>query len=297
MDVNELLIRIIDLLPNLVRALDGVGRWAGAVSGFSQRLLMAIQALITAFLAQRIGAQAALVPVGAPPITVFQQFVQWFARTGFGQAVAGFIANHYQGVMTTARFVGAAVRGTGQMVGGAIAGAGAFAASPLGQVAVVAAGVAAALVGLGVAAERLGRSLLESQRHLADSSAAMAVVFAQSDVRRVMREMRAGNEQAGTAGFLARGIDNLADALQPILSLLANIGNVLGGLFANIMAGLITPITLIVEYFETMIELVKLIIPSFLLPGHGDPKTMSQFLDAVQDEARGHQPVRGLVFP
>jgi hypothetical protein len=119
---------------------------------------------------------------------------------------------------------------------------GTLASNSLGQMALAATGTAVALVGLGVAAEQTGRGLLESQRYLAESSASMAMVFALSDMRRTMREMKQGDEQVGTAGFPPESIDALADTLRPIQTLPANIANTLAGRLAAIMDVTLNPL-------------------------------------------------------
>lgn len=197
--------------------------------------------------------------------------VQAALNTGLGRVVAA--------------VAGAALGGLARAGGAVAAGVGAMASSPFGQV-VAAAGVAAlAITALGLATEKLGRTFLESQRHLADSSAAMAMVFAQSDLRRTMREMRAGADQATTAGFLARSLDSLADTLQPILSLLANITNVVLGVLADIVNVIVAPVSAMARGIMDIFAWLKKRWP-FGGDDTGEPKTLSQWLDDLSSQTR-----------
>lgn len=286
--IQQLLNQIISALPAFQQSLGGfllgLRPFAGAV--------LRLDAAIHAFVASLGGWQGIARSIAQSRIgQAVGPLVQSFAGSRVGQvalAAAGAVGRFAGSALGVAAGVGQAAIG---MIGAALA-------TPLGQVALAAAGVALALPVLGVAVERAGRTLLETQRHLAQSSAAMAQVFAQSDLRKTMREMRAGNEQAGTAGFLARGLDNLADTLQPILSLLANIANVAGGVVVRIVDLIVTPIGLIVDGINALVALAKKIFPWAF--DESNPLLLSQWLDKVTDDARSERdrnaPFRGMKF-
>jgi hypothetical protein len=129
--------------------------------------------------------------------------------------------------------------------------------------------------------------MLESQRHLAEISPSMSLVFMQSDIRRQFRELRAGEQQAGTAGFFARGLDRLADTLQPILSLLANIGNILGGSIVRVLDFLVKPLSAIAELLNWIIQKIP-----WLKRDEGDPVALGEWLgDVFKDAERGRRRV------
>lgn len=210
------------------------------------------------------------------------QLVATLGRTAIGQAAAGLARS--AAASGLGQFAGAAAGAAGQVGGAVVAGIGALAASPIGQVVLAATAAALALTALGVVVEKTGRAFLESQRHLADSSAAMAMVFAQSDIRRVMREMKAGGDQATTAGFLARSLDSLADTLQPILSLLTNIANLVLGAIAQIVDLLVAPISAMAQGIMDIFAWLRRRWP--FGGDTGDPKTLSQWLDDMSTQAR-----------
>jgi hypothetical protein len=74
-------------------------------------------------------------------------------------------------------------------------------------------------------------AMLESQRHLSEVSAGMAVVFAQKDVFDLLREMRVGNRTAESAKFAEEKYEQLQNHLENIDVALQKIENyVVGGL-------------------------------------------------------------------
>jgi len=114
----------------------------------------------------------------------------------------------------------AALGGGFSAEGGALAAANPYAAAAAGAVA-----LGKELVELPFKLEEWGRTLLDSQRYLAEFSGSMASVFANADMRAYARNAKLGEETAGSASHLQESTDDLADALEPVQALLTDIKN------------------------------------------------------------------------
>jgi hypothetical protein len=175
--VREILGPLARLLPaNVLQALAGAGRIIGPLQQSAGAIGRGFTDLLTATAGRGATAAAA-------------------AGAGGGAAAAGGAG--------AAGAAGAAGTGT----------AAALASNPVGWAVAAAAAVAAvvaALVLLPPAIKDWTRSLLESQRHLAEVSGAMAAVLAESDLRRMQRDMEIGNRLAGSARELADAHTDLA---------------------------------------------------------------------------------------
>jgi hypothetical protein len=290
--LTDLLQQIIGLLPQFQQAAAGFTRALPALTQSLGGLAQVVQAFTAAQGGwQGILQRLALFGVGRAVAGA----AQTFARTPVGQFAV-------QAVGAAGRFAGAALGGAANLSQTALAGLAAALATPLGQAGLAAAGVAAALTTLGVVTERTVRTMLESQRQLGEMSPSMALVFAQSDVRAMMRDMKAGEGQAGTAGFLANALDNLADHLQPITTLLTNMTNVIGGLLAEVLDVLVTPVSLIAETLTELAHIVakvwEWLKAKFGLKDEkkGEPEALSEWLDQVVDDARRGR-AAGRLFP
>jgi hypothetical protein len=263
--------QVVDLLKRILQVLPSAGQ---ALQGFTAGLRPFIQAaggLTTAlhnFIASAGGISGLL---------------QSLAQTSIGRAagtVAGGVGRFAAGAVSAAAGAGRAIAG----------GAAAFAASPFGQVTIASASVAAALVALGAATEKTGRTMLETQRNLANASPSMALVFAQSDIRKFFRENKAGEEQAGTAGFLAGALDKLADRLQPITTLLANISNLAGGAIAWAVEKILAPLTWIADGINSVIEWLGKILEKLGLIAEGErPATNGEVMQRMADADRANR--------
>jgi hypothetical protein len=242
LNTADLLQKIIDLLPGLTLALQRFGSgfqssFAGIVSS-----LAAIGANLTRLVAQMIVANVGGTQWAGQTIP---GWVQQFVQTTVGQNVANFLTQHHAAVASV--LSGGAFAQVLSPILGAVQSAAALLATPVGQLGLAAAGVALALTGLGYVTEKLGRTFLETQRGLAQSSAEMAAVFAVSDMRRTMREMATGGETAESAGALAGHLDDLADTLRPILALLTNLANAVLGILTAVVNVLLKPLGLIAD--------------------------------------------------
>jgi hypothetical protein len=106
--------------------------------------------------------------------------------------------------------------------------------------AIVAVGVA--LVALPFLIKNFGESLLESQRKLAESSGAMAQVFAKKDVADIQRDTRVGDATAGSAGGLSEALIRLEDRIEPFTILVSNFLNDVMTGFVNFATGMLDAI-------------------------------------------------------
>jgi hypothetical protein len=263
--------KILDLLKRILSALPSAG---AALQGFTAGLRPFIQAA-----GALAGALHNLIAAGG-----IGGVVRSVTGPGVGQAVS------------------AAAGGVGRLVAGATgvaSGAGgaglsglAAAAGSLGPVALAAAGASAALVALGVATEKTGRTMLETQRNLANASPSMAMVFAQSDIRKFFRDFKAGEEQAGSAGFLSRNLDNLADRLQPITTLLANIANVVAGGASWLLEKVITPISIISKWVSGLFEMVEKFVALFGIYLRRNPDQQSNITGELMKEIENQEMAR-----
>lgn len=158
---------------------------------------------------------------------------------------------------------GAAAGGAGAAAGAgeaAAAAAPALASNPVGWViaAVLAiAAVVVALVALPFVIRSFANSMLEGQRKFAESSGAMAQVFAKKDVADTMRDMRVGDKTAGSAGGLSESLTELEDRIEPFTTMVTNfLNNVMTGfvMFATfIMDAVIVGINVIIDGINLMI--------------------------------------------
>lgn len=109
----------------------------------------------------------------------------------------------------------------------------------------------------------------------------MAAVFAQSDFRRLLRENRAGEQQAGTADSLAKSLDKLASTMQPITTLLMNIGNTTFANLADLVNLIVGPLATLAELANKGVEKLE-----ELIKGKDREKTflVSEWLNNVMEE-------------
>ncbi len=139
----------------------------------------------------------------------------------------------------------------GAAAGGLTEGAAGLLAIPgLGEAVAVTAvafiGLKAVLYDLPKAIYNWTQSLLESQRASAQFSPQLAAVFLRHDVREMTRERAYGEATAGSTGALQESLDNFADALVPLRSLVTNILNTVGTDILDIMTAILE---LINEWF------------------------------------------------
>lgn len=97
--------------------------------------------------------------------------------------------------------------------------------SALGKVAGGAVGVVSALNGFRKAVESATQTQLDSYRRLAEVSGGMAAVMVQRDFQQMMRDMRMGDAQAGSAGRLAESENRRKNASEPLENALADLKN------------------------------------------------------------------------
>jgi hypothetical protein len=275
--------QIADLLKRILQVLPSAGQ---ALQGFTAGLRPFMQAAggLTTALSNFVASAGGI-----------SGLLQSLAQTSIGRAagtVAGGVGRFAAGAVSAAAGAGRAIAG----------GAAAFAASPFGQVTLAAGSVAAALAALGVATEKTGRTMLEAQRNLANASPSMAQVFAQSDIRKFFRENKAGEEQAGTAGFLAGNLDKLADTLQPITTLLANITNVLTGGASWLLEKVLQPIGWVAERLSDVFKVLEKILDVVslgLVKMDQKPPTNGEVMQQMAESGRRdrHDAVEGRKMP
>lgn len=73
--------------------------------------------------------------------------------------------------------------------------------------------------------KRWAESLKDSQRYLSEYNATIAVAFAKSDVRSIMRGMESGRATSGSTSDLVSALDSLKDTLRPLSDVSTNILN------------------------------------------------------------------------
>lgn len=89
----------------------------------------------------------------------------------------------------------------------------------------LAAGVAGFAAGIPTAAFSMGNDQIDQQKRFAQFSAPVASNYAQSDFRRMIREMKVGNQIADSNRSLLRALDNIKDEVAPIGAGLINLTN------------------------------------------------------------------------
>ena len=117
-----------------------------------------------------------------------------------------------------------------------------------------------AVVGLGFAAYKasqaardFGYQMEGVNRKFAGLSAAQAAIAQSLDVSRTFRDVKTGDNTAGTAGALGSAIDRFEEASRPIEELSNNLKNVVGGSFMEIIAELVSVATPAVEYLNELL--------------------------------------------
>lgn len=178
--------------------------------------------------------------------------MQWALnlRKRFGprtRKAARWLAGTKLGRVGVAAFRGGSAAAAGMGLTGA-------AGSIAGGVTGVIAAAAAAIYGLGKAAKAASWAMLESQRRLAENSPHMAQVFAQYDVKSIMRDLRRGRDQAATAKLLADTRAELSDTMQPLESLFANLKNLAFAGFNKIGSVLLKPFEWLASKINPLLE-------------------------------------------
>lgn len=140
---------------------------------------------------------------------------------------------------------------------GSAAGAlGSLAATASSLAAVPAAGVtlAVALYGGAKAAEAHSRELLKSQEHFKTLNASIAMTFAQLELADLRRNIQSGQRTQDSIGYLADKSTNLSDQLQPFKDVMANVGNIFGGLVDEAFTSALSPFTPIAEVLNDVLK-------------------------------------------
>jgi hypothetical protein len=174
------------------------------------------------------------------------------------------------------------MRGGHSALGTAGMGAAGFISTPMILPMVAAlAGAGALAVGFAMltpAVARFGEGLLNANRHLAEFSPSMAMVFAQKDIRDMMRGMQVGESTAGTASRLQTALGDFQDSLAPMVTMVRNIANLAGTFLlrafeplANLLGGIGTAVNKILEKMG-------------LTEKSGEIISMSEWLDEVKKD-------------
>ena len=184
------------------------------------------------------------------------------------------------GAAAAAGGAGGGAAGGAAATAGAAAGAAALASNPVGWV--MAAVGSVAVLGVAVATtainmQKFSEALLESQRGLAQFSASMAMVFAESDMRKFMRNRDIGESTAGSARYLANAQNDLADNTAEIVKLFAGIKNYVTGFFDKVLSWLVAPLNAIAKILNEWFGFTK---------EKDTPQAMFEWLERTAREAQ-----------
>jgi hypothetical protein len=207
---------------------------------------------------------------------------------GAGEAVAGAGAG-LAGAGEAA--AGAAAVGAGAAeAGGMLAGLGgvgaALASNPVGWIVAGVAAVAAVVTELALLPFQLrdfGKSVVDSQKELAEFSGSMAQVFAQREVFEAMQGMRVGEARAESTGRLETAYEGLSTALEPITNLLTNWFN--------------TGLANLLEIVTTVVEIFNIVEGPIMIAAQLYISTIGKIGEALEQANRTLREIRGFINP
>lgn len=235
-----------------------IGQLGGNIKGLAGQFI-ALQ-LADTFKSNPIMAEALTSTKGAMGETIMK-WTGGTASTVAASKVAGVVGAKVAGA-------GAGGTGGGAVATGAAGGAGAAGAGGVAMgVGVILGGIAlvgAALIGLAAATIGVSKMMIESQRHLADVNAQMAVGFAMHDLRTFFKDMASAQRRAPSTVKLMEAYDSLMAKLQPAFDKLFI-------LFAQFLTKLLN----IIEFFAPLINKIAEIPQKFIdtLPSFPTPES------------------------
>lgn len=147
-------------------------------------------------------------------------------------------------------------------------------AGPIGE-------FAAAVAAFGVGVYEFARHQEQEIRRQAEFGPRQAVGIAELDAHRMQRDIKTADETGASSQALTQAIDRLEDTLQPVVSLLENVGNVTG-------VGLVEALNLAITTMTPMVKVLNALLRHFT--GAGEDTTNWALIESAAKRAETRDP-------